>query len=64
MQFIQDGILGQHTHAGDYTAVQADAAACTLSWTAVETYIKKPPLTQHTEQKVSLSRHRQRVRRL
>lgn len=55
MQFIQDGILGQHTHAGEYKAVQADAATCTLSWTAVETYIKKPPLTQHTEQKVSLT---------
>jgi len=53
MQFIQDGILGQHTHAGDYTAVQADAATCSLSWTAVDTYIEKPPFTQHTEQKVS-----------
>lgn len=55
MQIIQDGILGQHTHAGEYTAVQADAANCTLSWTAVDTYIEKPPFTQHTEQKVFFS---------
>jgi hypothetical protein len=55
MQLIQDGILGQHTHAGDYTAVQANANTCTLSWTAVDTYVKKPPFTQQTEQKVSFN---------
>ncbi len=55
MQLIQDGILGQHTHAGDYTAVRADAAACTLSWTAVDTWNDKPLFTQHTEQKLSFS---------
>ena len=55
MQLIQDGILGQHTHAGDYTAVHADAAACTLSWTAVDTWNDKPLFTQHTEQKLSFS---------
>jgi hypothetical protein len=55
MQLIQDGMLGQHTHAGEYTSVQANAATCTLSWTAVDTYSKKPPFTQHTEQKLSFS---------
>lgn len=55
MKLIQDGMLGEHTHAGDYRAVQADAGSCTLSWTAVDTYIEKPPFAQHTEQKVSFN---------
>jgi hypothetical protein len=55
IQLIQDGMLGQHTHAGEYTVVQADAATCTLSWTAVDTYIKKQPFTQHTEQKLTFN---------
>jgi hypothetical protein len=55
MQLIQGGILGQHTHAGEYTAVRADAATCTLSWTAVDIWTEKPPFTQHTEQKLSFS---------
>jgi hypothetical protein len=53
MELIQDGIMGQLTHAGEYKAVQADAGNCTLSWTTVDTYDKNPPFTQQTEQKLS-----------
>ena len=52
MKFIQDGILGQHTYAGEYRAVQADASHCTLSWTTVDTHDKSPLFT---EQKVSFN---------
>jgi hypothetical protein len=53
MELIQNGILGQLTHAGEYKAVQADAGNCTLSWTTVDTYDEKTRFTEHTEQKLS-----------
>jgi hypothetical protein len=53
MQTIHDGMLDQHTYAGEYKTVKADAGNCTLSWTTVNTYAEKPPLTQQTEQKLS-----------
>ena len=55
MKFIQDGILGQHTYAGEYRAVQADATSCILSWTTVGIYDEKRRVFEQTEQKVSFN---------